>query len=519
MSSCFAFEAQKTFYPGLNENIMDSIFKQYERVVIESIVTSFGLDFILKDQHGGDVDTINNVRKVGTDDLMKYKNDDNRVDYESRGIYDSKSYHSDKAYINKNREISKLKDVGSLKDAYTGVLFARNEKSDLDHVISSKEIHEDAGRVLSGLSGIDLANSEINLQATNPRTNRTKKADEMDTFIEKYGQEYTEAQKMRMRQVDKTARGTYNHALNNAYYSSAKFAKDLSYASANTGLRMGLRQALGFIFAEIWFAVKEEFDKVNDDFELEQFFTSIGNGIKRGLENSKEKYKELYDRFIDGAIMGILSSLTTTLINIFFTTAKNTVKIIRQSYVSLVQAAKILFINPDNLPFGDRMRAVLKILSLGASIVVGVLVSEAIEATPVGSVPIIGDIIKTFCGTFVTGIMSCTLLYSFDRSEIINCLVKTLNTMDSINNEMNYYKRQAGYFVKFAAELQNIDIEKFREETRGFTFIADSIENYHSETELNEKLKEMMDRVGLAIPWNGEFDKFMSNKESRLKFT
>ena len=38
------------------------------------------------------------------------------------------------------------------------------------------------------------------------------------------------------------------------------------------------------------------------------------------------------DKFKEGAISGLLSSLTTTICNIFFTTAKNIVKIIRYAY-------------------------------------------------------------------------------------------------------------------------------------------------------------------------------------------
>ena len=65
---------------------LKTIFKQYESVIIESIITSFGLDFIIKDQYGGDVDTINNVRKVGQSspdgkDVMIYKNKQNEQNY------------------------------------------------------------------------------------------------------------------------------------------------------------------------------------------------------------------------------------------------------------------------------------------------------------------------------------------------------------------------------------------------------------------------------------------------------
>ena len=56
------------------ESIYDSLFKQYERVVLESLITSFGLDMLMGDKHGGDVDTIHNVRQIGKDEQMRYKN-------------------------------------------------------------------------------------------------------------------------------------------------------------------------------------------------------------------------------------------------------------------------------------------------------------------------------------------------------------------------------------------------------------------------------------------------------------
>ena len=179
---------------------LKTIFKQYESVIIESIITSFGLDFIIKDQYGGDVDTINNVRKVGQSspdgkDVMIYKNKQNEQNYNNRGDYNSSEYHSSSAYKNKNKEISAQRKSGKLVDSYTGKIIKQNDKSDLDHVISAKEIHDDRGRVLAGLNGVDLANSDDNLKATNPHTNRTKKADTMDDFLDKHGDEYTDNRK------------------------------------------------------------------------------------------------------------------------------------------------------------------------------------------------------------------------------------------------------------------------------------------------------------------------------------
>ena len=48
-----------------DEDVFKGIWNQYEGVIVRSIITSFGLDFLVGDQHGGDVDTIHNVRKIG----------------------------------------------------------------------------------------------------------------------------------------------------------------------------------------------------------------------------------------------------------------------------------------------------------------------------------------------------------------------------------------------------------------------------------------------------------------------
>lgn len=522
MSVSYAMDAGNSFEPDPHEPIMESIFQQYERVLVESLISSFGLDFLIKDQHGGDVDTIHNVRKIGQDEQMTYKNAQNQKDYEQRGNYNSSVYHNDPRFKAAKRENRAKKEAGELFDAYTNEKISPNGNSDLDHVISGKEIHEDRGRVLAGLSGTDLANSEENFQATNPHTNRTKKADSMETFLDKYGDEYTEEQKANMRQKDAAARKSYEAKLAKNYYTSPKFAKDLSLAAGKVGVRMGARQALGVVFAEMWFAVKDEFQAVQkqNKFAFGDFLTALGHGVKRGFERAKEKYAELFSKFFSGAAAGAFSSLTTTLCNIFFTTAKNVVRIIRESYASIVEAGKVLFINPDNYTFGKRMQAVVKILATGASTVVGVLVKEAIEKTPIGMIPVARDVVPSFCGAFVTGIMSCTLLYFIDRSELAQKLFRVLDNLPFIEKEIAYFRQQAEYFERYAAELMNIDLAQFKKETKMYGDIARKLESVRTDEELNLILLQAQQEAGIRSPWEGhdQFHDFMDDADACLVF-
>lgn len=516
--------AAKDYTPTEDENVITSIFSQYEIVIIQSLITSFGLDFLIQDQHGGDVDTIHNVRQIGHDERMKYKNERNQTAYENRGEYDSHEYHSHEGYLQRQRDIKRQKRDGTLADAYTGDQIGPHDGSDLDHVIAAKEIHDDRGRVLAGMNGADLANSPENLQATNPHTNRTKKADSMEDFLEKYGDEYTEEQKALMRSQDKKARAAYETKLARSYYTSRQFAADTAKAAGKVGAKMGLRQAVGLVFAEMWFAVKTEFERLDVHFglnmDLGYFFTAIGNGLKNGYDAAKKNYKQIFSQFIEGSVSGVLSSLTTTICNIFFTTAQNTVKIIRESFASVTEAAKILLFNPDCLLFGERMRAALKVLAAGASIVAGTLLAEALNATPLGAIPEIGGIIRTFCGTLFSGILSCTLLLYLDHSPLLNKIISMLNQIPSMANQVQYYKRQAAEFEKYAAELMQIDLARFRKETNAYASAAQVIGQARSDEELNRLLHDIFGKAGIKTPWDNydSFDDFMNDPNGVMVF-
>ena len=118
-------------------------------------------------------------------------------------------------------------------------------------MIPAKEIHDDRGRVLAGLSGEPLANSPKNLQATTPKINRSKKADSMTVFLQKNSAkkqpiEDVEANQDNMRRIDATVRDAYEAKLARAYYTSPAFAKDMASAAAKVGITMGAKRALGF---------------------------------------------------------------------------------------------------------------------------------------------------------------------------------------------------------------------------------------------------------------------------------
>ena len=179
--------------------------KEIEKVVVQSLCTSFGLDFLLfKDKVGGDVDTIHNARQ------NIYATDKAKQNYEQRGDYDSHAYHQNEDYIKKGREDKTLHQEGKLHDAYRNKTFSANDNRNLDHTISAKEIHDDPGRVLAGADGIELANDRSNLQSTSETINKIKKALPTEEFLEKLPQ-IIDDKKLKLEQTREALKNAPRH--------------------------------------------------------------------------------------------------------------------------------------------------------------------------------------------------------------------------------------------------------------------------------------------------------------------
>ena len=546
MSNSFLNQVTVDYVPFEEDKVYDSIFNQYERVIIESLITSFGLDFLVRDQHGGDVDTVLNVRKIGKDKDMVYKNCQNQTDYETRGTYDYASYHNNTTFRKKHSEArKKWQETGqNIPNEYRDgadigfyghtKAIPNDKKAELDHIIECKSIHDDRGRVLSGLNGVDLANAEDNLAWTDKSLNASMGAwakGKNDQYKKEHGcdapmeevdiKAYVEAhpdldEKTKARLMDhyRRAKKAYDKKIEIAYYTSRKFFTDTTKAALKVGFAMGLRQALGLVFSEIWFAVKKKLTTRYS--EGKNLLQSIAKGVEIGFCRAKKKYKELWDKFIEGSIAGFLSSLTNTLTNIFFTTAKSIVKIMRQSWASLVEATKILLFNPDCLPFGERIRATAKIIATGASVVAGSLVGDLIAKTGIGSIPVFGDIVQTFCSTLTTGILSCSLLYLLDRDSRVARIVNILNSIPTVDDVVNHYKFEALLLEDYCAKLMDIDIDSFRNEIVNFYDALSAITPEMSQPVLNGSLKSAMEQLKIVCPYGkyASFSDYMETSDS-----
>ena len=521
---------------------------EISQVVTKSLVTTFGLDFLLfEDKKGGDVDTINNVRQgIWATEAEKKK-------YENREKYDSTAYHQHHNYIQKGRNDKQAQENGALKDNYRkDKNLSKGQNRDLDHVISAHEIHNDAGRMLAELDGVALANQDSNLSSTTSSINRTKKQHSVDKFLDNLPetinnreielsklnqklegmpqstpQERHELQQVQdkirkkqqsldelkqvdsesMKKVDQKARAETEKQIN-SYYQSTKFFKASLTSAGIAGLKMGLRETLGLILAEIWFEIKAVIPSIyakykTVEFRVKNFLGDLKDTVLNIIERVKHRFKDVVSSFRDATITGIFASLSTTVLNIFLTTTKLWGKIIRESWLNLIKIMKMAFFNPENLSTGELTKATFKILSASIGLIIGMLIHESLAA--LNSLPL-GSLVVDFVSALTSGIVILTLNYFIEQSEIMQNFwayldriktkyEKVLNNFKEINKELDHYILELTQ-LEFGLNID--EISKFTEQ----------LTNSNSELERNILLKQEIEKQEIKLPFE------MGNAES-----
>lgn len=520
--SKFISQLNNSVSPDPKNNVFSDIWKQYERVVLHSLITSFGLDFLVHDQHGGDVDTIRGVRQG------IYKDPANAAAYKTRGDYDAAAYHSDPRYLSKvhTAKAAYRADGTTVPDAYVpgkmlhftkAAYVGTDGRANLDHIVSAKEIHNDAGRVLAGVDGVDLANRDFNTVFTNEAYNKSKGEAPVETVIARgvKGEKLSDDVAEQMRFLDSHSRKSIDGELAQ-YYTSAKFLGATALAACKRGVEMGIRQAIGFYFLEIWIACSDEIRNVGPHCKLGTLLQAVKSGIEKGSKKALENYKDLFRHFGEGFVAGAMASVVTTLINIFITTDVNVVRCIRQVSAAVVQTGTILFINPNNLLLGDQLKAATITLATGASVVAGTAVGGLIQKTPIYAIPKVGPFVQNFCSMLVSGLLSCTLLVLLDRSELINNIVAKMNQYQSESRSIIVL---ADKFARIAAEFEGYDISEFRSEVAQYDDIVRKINSSIDEEELNGLMRSAYTSFGVELPWGDNLDSFMSNPKNKLIFS
>jgi len=411
--------------------------------VVNTVVGQFGLASLLIDSRdGGAVTTTHNFEQgltANAGDAEKYQRMDQSRSMsgaEWQDLRKQKGY--DRDFPRRRKEGFQKNEI--LRDEYTGRELPKDGRTHLDHVVSAREIDTDAGMNLhlSADERVRLALNDDNLAFTSESINASKNDHKMEDWLDKtnrqgeanherYGIDRDKAEKR-----DQRARKTINREVNTA--ALKKYTGELMATGAKDAANMAYYTALGVIMKELAEgsvkAVKKAFSARHQGFrEILNIFKAEMHEVVVRL---KKRWKEIAAGSIEAGITAFLSNIVVFLINMFATTLKKVVKMIRAGFVSLVQALKLLASPPPGMSRGDAGFEALKILTAGVigalSLGLSASIEKLLQAIP-GLQPLmmfpvvsgdgepttVSDILAVTLSGIVGGLLSTIAIYLLDQ--------------------------------------------------------------------------------------------------------
>ena len=451
-----------------DEAYKDSLFDICKDSVIDNIIKQFGIANIIfqSDKNGGNVTTLHNFNRQAQmikDGECNIKIVAKDSDYynanryvESNLNFDRREYEG-KDFKNKRKEY--INQKGDLIDGYTGKVLNKDGRTHLDHIVSAKEINEDSRNHLFMNSDQrnKMAIDDKNLRMTDGSLNQSKGAQPMDKFLNKLNKDGRTnldrfgIDKDKAVSADKEARKHIKNTQLN--YQIKKQGTEIAITSANEGAKFGVQQTLGLIlkdFTELSFIEIKEFIKVD--------FISINNhNIHKLSERINKVTKDIISRwknyihiFKEGFISGILSNICTFIINNFITTLKNINRIIREGFLSLVKAIKMMVHPVAGMTRNEAMNEAIKLIASSIIVSLGILSEEAISKV-MGNLPF-GGLLTSITVGILTGIATCVVTYLIDKADFFNVKddKKHEFIMDRLQEYENYMVLKSKYYTEMA---------------------------------------------------------------------
>lgn len=446
----FEFEAQKIelnddLAQALNEfeNLKSQLPKEQTATLLElckdnvldTITSQFGLASLFIDaRDGGSVTTTHNFEKGITSnalDASKYQ-EFKRVQ-ELKGEDWQKYRHNNYDQHNNYKAMYDNTDQ-IVVDGYTNKKIPKSY-TDIEHIVSVKEIESSASNhlYLSVEQRAEIASSDKNLIYADRGVNRSKKDSNLKEWLEDGNPEYTS-------KVDKkVAIKKYNDAKKNENQKRTiealkKNSKELLQTGGKDAVMMATYSAIGIVLKDLMQGIMIElrltFEK-RDDETLREIFNRFKDRVSKILVEIKSKWKDILTGSLEAGITAFLSNIVVFAINLFATTLKRFVAIIRAGFVSLVQAIKILANPPADMPKDEINYQALKVLTAGLIGALSLGLTEGIEKlllsvpvlTPIMSLPLpfgdqtIGDAIAVTLSAMCGGLLTTVALYFMDKAQ------------------------------------------------------------------------------------------------------
>ncbi len=374
---------------------------------------------------------------------QKYEREHQGETYEEAG----KKVMQDPKYKKANKAMKEKQQSGNLKDEYTGKKLSQNDKANLDHVVSRKELYENQRRRQAGINTGDLANKDENLKATNESLNKSKKEKSVDDYLssreqrEKDLRAQTERANKKidesdMSEVEKQkAKEKNNKRLQDKLDADNEFMKkadkearkainkDIVRGVAKETTKKAGKDALKQMAITALFSLLKE---VMNGFV--RFLKSQAKSFKKFLEEMKEAIKSFFAKINNILHTGVTSAVGTVVTEIFgpiVSTFKRLASLIKQGVSSWIDAVRYLTDKGNiNKPFAIKVAQVGKIITAslfsGGAIFLGELFEKILLSVPGMQIqlPLLGslaNIIGMFLASLVSGLVGAVIINLIDK--------------------------------------------------------------------------------------------------------
>lgn len=420
----------------------DTLVEACKTSAMNIITSQFGLASLFIDSRdGGSVTTLYNFDEGITStetDKLKYQSYKSNNDDSKKFKYVRKEVGYDKNFPKMRKEHFKTNE--QVIDAYTGKVLPKDRRTQLDHIVSAKEIESNSKNhlFLSTEERANMAIKDTNLAFTSESINTSKQDKSMSEFLEtkKRGKGITnkeryEIDEKKAMEKDKIARKAIKAEINKATFK--KYSTELLQTGAKDAAKMALYSSLGVVLREflqaVFQTIKEIFANYKNE-SLKELFARFKTKIQGVVEKLKREWKDIFSNSIEGAITAFFSNLLVFAINLFATTLKKLVSMIRAGFVSLVQAVKIMVNPPENMTFEEASYQAAKIMIAGligaASLGLAAAVEKFLQAIP-GLQPImmfpipflenqtVSDVLAVTLTSVLAGVLTTIVIYSMDK--------------------------------------------------------------------------------------------------------
>lgn len=358
-----------------------------------------------------------------------------------------KKVMQDPKYKEANKAMKEQQKAGKLKDEYTGKKLGQNDKANLDHVVSRKEVFENKRRRQAGIATEELANKAENLKATNESLNKSKGAKSVD--------EYNRTSKQREKDLkDQCERANKKIDESNMSDLEKRKAKEKNQkqlkdkldadpelmAQKDKEARRAINKTIAKGVAKE--TVKEAGKNAMKQMAVEALFSmlkEVMNGFVRYLKNKEKSLENFLNEMkkaihtFFGKISGILktgvSSAVGTIVTEIFEpilgTFKKLASLIKQGISSVMEAVRYLTDKENkNKSFGLKVAEVGKIITAGFVAVGAMSLGDVLEGILLSipgmqvKLPLMGslaNIIGMFLASLVSGIAGAVIINFIDK--------------------------------------------------------------------------------------------------------